>query len=222
MLTASVTVWAVRAYLSTKTDALENEFTPITYTNTSVRENDKTFTFTGGTATVDIDKAAWVTNNAGGDIKPVFVRMAVTASVYNTAGINVTTDYPVELSFPQAAAAWNEHWTKKGDYYYYNYILRPGESTEHLFDSVTLAQSIPKDYEVKINVMADTVQAVSDDSAGWTAKDYSTTEVDLAWNITPTLTYTPSGGSAISVPNGFTGDNAALGDETDLTIAAAW
>lgn len=110
-------------------------------------------------------------------------------------------------------------WTKVGDYYYYRKIVNPGESTAPIFNtgaysnqeitkvgdntvttdktgSIELvfpkATWLDKDCEVEIDVVADTVQAVSHDRSGWTKDDYETSEISSVWKgVTATITSKP-------------------------------
>ena len=197
---STVVVLVVRAYLTAKTNDKLNEFAPMTYTNTEITESKEGWEEKQDASSFDIyvDKNAKVHNLAGTDKKPVFVRVAVTYSVYSNEGINVTSDYPCKVLFDHNSA----YWTKKEgeDYYYYNYVINPSESTEEFFDldkyqldldgngenedySVKLDfdQQVPAGYRVEIDVIADTVQAVAIDSAKWTSADYTVAEMNKAW-----------------------------------------
>lgn len=198
MLVAASAVMVARAYLSASTDSADNEFAPMTYTNTAISEGilpgktktDDDYplesTLNGDTYTYTVPKTAITHNEAGGDKKPVYVRMTYTLSVYD-GDVNVSSSYPCTL-----VALENTNWTLRSDgYYYYNAIVVPDGDTTDLFGGqgvkFTSKKEIPSDLEVKINVIVDTVQAVSTDSSKWTAEDYSTTEVNTAWGVTPTL-----------------------------------
>lgn len=56
----------------------------------------------------------------------------------------------------------NDGWTLKPDgFYYYKEVLKPGESTENLFNSVTIKSSVQKDdiKDLDVLVYAEAVQA---------------------------------------------------------------
>lgn len=184
LLFSVVTVLVVRAYLTARSEEKLNEFAPMTYTDTAIVEPQTEFDLTGGANT--IAKSATVSNPAGSQKKPVFVRVAVVCSVYDSSGINVSYKYNCQASFTTA-----DGWTKGTDgYYYYNSIIDPGESTTELFGSdvsISNTSTLPSGYTINIAVIADTVQAVSIDSSKWTADDYTASEVSTAWGIAPSL-----------------------------------
>ena len=184
LLFSVVTVLVVRAYLTARSEEKLNEFAPMTYTDTEIVEPQKEFSLTGGATT--IAKSATVSNPAGSQKKPVFVRVAVVCSVYDLSGVNVSYKHNCQASFTTASG-----WTKGADgYYYYNSIIDPGESTTELFGSdvsISNTADLPDGYTINIDVIADTVQAVSIDSSKWTADDYTASEVSTAWGIAPTL-----------------------------------
>lgn len=181
-----VNVMVVRAYLTAQSDEMQNEFAPMTYTDTEIYES------TSKNLTMDtsyiVEKSAVVKNPAGGQKKPVFVRVAVVCAVYDPSGINIAYQYNCTASFTLNTADW----TKGSDgYYYYNKIVDPGEETSELFDGKSVkinnAESLPEDCTVHVNVIADTVQAVSTDSSKWTKDDYTVVEVSKAWEIEPSF-----------------------------------
>ncbi|MBQ9902298.1 MAG: hypothetical protein IJM51_07940 [Clostridia bacterium] len=198
IIVVSVTaVMVVRAYLTAITDNKINPFAPMTYTNTEIEEPTSSWPDTPQDTSYDvyINKSAKVKNLPGADKKPVFIRVAVTYSVYDASGVNVTSDYPVittdhdnELVFTQGT-----NWTAKQSdgYFYYNKIVLPGGQTDEFFGSavkVDFGKTLPDGYKVEIDVIADTVQAVSTDSSKWKelGGKFSATEVSLAWGKTPT------------------------------------
>ena len=191
MSVAVAAVFAVRAYLNAQSEEKKNEFAPMTYTDTNVEEPVTSGTIPSDNTDVNYtwtNKSATVKNSAGTDKKPVFVRVAVKYMVYDSAGVNVSTKYSdIGLEFTSPA-----DWTEIDGYYYYNKILDPGESTSDVFNgggvTITNADKLPEGYEVKIDVIADTVQAVSVDTSLWTADDYTASEVTKAWGKTPNIT----------------------------------
>ena len=70
-----------------------------------------------------------------------------------------------------------ENWTEQDGYYYYNRALRPGETTEPLFTTVTFAETMGNEYQnstAAIDVTADAVQTANNgetalEAAGWPA-----------------------------------------------------
>lgn len=183
LLVSAVGVFAVRAYLVAQSEQKQNEFAPMTYTDTEIVESQTKFELS---QTSTISKKATISNPEGTQKKPVFVRVAVVCSVYDAAGVNVSYKYNCTASFNTA-----DNWTLKDDgYYYYNFIVDPGESTTELFGSDVIirnTEDLPNDYKINIDVIADTVQAVSTDSSKWTSDDYTTDEIAKAWGLTPAL-----------------------------------
>ena len=105
--------------------------------------------------------------------------------------------YPVKsLSFTHAdgwSCKGDDGWAGRNDdpYYYYNAIVLPGTSTTELFGgdiTMDFDSKLPKDYKVEIDVIADTVQAVSIDTSKWkeAGGTFSDTEVKQAWSMKPT------------------------------------
>ncbi len=184
LLVSVAVVFVVRAFLTAQSEENINEFWPMTYTDTQVEEPRQNFTLQNGNVT--IDKDATVNNPAGSQKKPVYVRMAVICKVYDNMGINVSNKYNCEASFDIDES----NWQYLDGYYYYKSVLMPGASTTNLFDSnVTISNTdnIPSNYEINIDVIADTVQAVEIDSAKWTADDITVNCAQNAWNVTGTI-----------------------------------
>jgi len=190
-------VLVVRAYLTAVTNNKINPFAPMTYTNTEIEEPTSSWPDTPQDTSYDvyINKSAKVKNLPGADKKPVFIRVAVTYSVYDNNGVNVTPEYPCTISFAKASDDWTD---KTGGYYYYKYIIDPGETTTELFKQnnftvsganksvkVDCTKTIPDGYRIEIDVIADTVQAVSTDSSKWTSADYETKDAKAAWGSLP-------------------------------------
>ena len=172
---------------------------PMTYTNTQIEETVTSMPQPPSEQEPDIviRKRATVKNLAGSDKKPVYVRVALTWSVYDDEGVNVTSQYPVKsLSFTHAdgwSCKGDDGWAGRNDdpYYYYNAIVLPGTSTTELFGgdiAMDFDSKLPKDYKVEIDVIADTVQAVSIDTSKWkeAGGTFSDTEVIKAWSMKPT------------------------------------
>ncbi len=187
-------VLVVRAYLTAVTNNKINPFAPMTYTNTEIDEPEDEFSSTqDSNKDITVAKSAKVKNLAGNDKKPVFIRVALTYSVYDSNGVNVTSEYPIQgYSFPNNLGSG---WTELSDgYYYYNAIVPPGGQTTEIFGNdtnhsikVLLDKDLPDGYKVEVDVIADTVQAVATDSSKWKASDYTTDEVSKVWNYVPSF-----------------------------------
>lgn len=76
-----------------------------------------------------IDKVVTMKNTGA---NPAFVRVLACTTVVLADGSAGDTA-PITIDFDTA------HWTKSGDYYYYNAVLQPGETTKALFRTVTLS-----------------------------------------------------------------------------------
>lgn len=201
------TVLVVRAYLTAQTTAMVNPFAPMTYTDINIGEvvTEPTGT-TLGTDLV-VNKKAFITVAKTSQLKPVFVRAAINWAIYDDAGddaVNITALYPT------VTVQWNpgDEWTPINasdgtPFYYYKKIVLPeytsafsgdGSTTSVIKDgdvTVKNANLLPDGAQVRINVIADCVQAVSVDTARWKEQEnarFSTTEVQQAWGIAPSGT----------------------------------
>ena len=202
-------VMVVRAYLTAQTDSATNPFAPMTYTNTDVYEPTSSFTVNETTNT--FTKAIQVYNNEGDDKKPVYARVALVATVYDANGLNVTSDYPTITVTPPES--YSDDWAKGTDgYYYYKYILHPGDYSTALFGAdqkftiggITGSASLPENGRVDIAVVLDTVQAIESDSALWKdSPSYTTSFASNAWGAgADSLTTTRKYASAVTVNTG--------------------
>ena len=77
-------------------------------------------------------------------------------------------------------------WTKVGDYYYYNVVVKPGEVTAPLFSKVNVSKDLPNTYigaRYELTPKMDAVQANEDAvTSTWTdAGDISA--LLTAWNL---------------------------------------
>ena len=221
-------VLVVRAFLSAESDTLVNPFSGMTYTNINIDDTlsaDVTWTIPeGGSADFTVTKHAKVDVPASNELKPVYVRLMITTAVYESVDKNgvLADDISATLN-PPVYASWTLNttdWTKKTvngvDYYYYNKIVLPTDDangiTSDIFGNgnvtVKNGKNIPAGAEVRINVIADTVQAVSVDTVHWdknSSDRFSATEVTQAWGLTPTG---PSGGDLPGVQS--TGDGLKI------------
>ena len=201
---STAVVLIVRAYLTAHSGEKNNNFSPLTYTNTEILEqNGELYTFSSATEnpsthkySTTISKPAVVHNLEGKDKKPVYIRVAVKYNAYKLVvpddpnaqsyEVNVTPDYPVTLSFTPGNG-----WERSLDdgYLYYSYVVVPGGSTDPVFagDNVTLIMDKEPEDDVyfHIDLVADTVQAVSTDSAKWTSSDFEKTDAQSVWTSMP-------------------------------------
>lgn len=143
VLVIAVGVGGTLAFLTDKTDEIQNTFTP---TSAGV---DITESFDGTT------KSNVVINNTG-DI-PVYVRAMIVVSWQNENGQVLApapvlgTDYTMSLG---------SGWTENGIYYYYNSFVPKGGSTAPL---IVQAQQIKacadQEYTLHIEIIAEAIQA---------------------------------------------------------------
>ena len=182
-VTVTAMVLVVRAYLVSQTGSKTNRFAPMTYTNTDIYEPTSSFEYHDPTE--EINKKIQVKNNEGSDKKPVYIRVALQATVYDASGLNVTAEHPVTVTYPQTES----NWSKQGDYYYYKHVVDPGHFTTVLFgtNKITVAETtgkeLPNGCYVDIAVVADTVQAVETDSMLWAEENpkYTLAYVKRTW-----------------------------------------
>lgn len=211
----------IRAFLSAVTETLVNPFYSMTYTDINIDDSFNSATV-NWTKTNSDDKDLVITKHAKVDVpgsnqlKPVFVRMMVTTSVYDSDeedAVNISSKYPdVKLddsSFD--TTLWKKKTVNGVDYYYYNRIVLPTDDddgvTADIFgtaaNNVTVknGKDIPKGAQIRVNVIADTVQAVSVDTTDWKKYGFSKTEVQQAWGVAPTgdLPSATSTGSGLAV-----------------------
>ena len=112
-----------------------------------------------------VDKVVYIENTGTVDF---YARIALAMSVTGADGEPLSPDV-------MALHINTADWTKKGDYYYYNKPLAPGEKTEPLLKTVTFAADMGNEYmecTAKINVTAQTVQSRNNgdtvlDAQGW-------------------------------------------------------
>lgn len=203
MVVALAGVWAVNAYLSAQTGVTTNNFTPqkFTYTDIGIKEtiDDEATKYTlsvnGTTGTLksgDNDKYAQISVTAGEDKKPVFIRATLVMNIYDSNGANITAECTEKEITPAytIGSKWSSKTRADGlTYYYYNEIVVPGKTTEELFTAVSIANAdqLPDNSHVEIDVIADAVQAVSDDGQSWNASHYTTDEIYTAWGLRPTM-----------------------------------
>lgn len=85
-------------------------------------------------------------------------------------------DGETELNFNHITLNINtKDWTEKDGYYYYNKAVKPGETTEPLFTTVTFGGALGNEYmnaHVEVNVSAQAVQSKNNgdsalEAAGW-------------------------------------------------------
>ena len=82
------------------------------------------------------------------------------------------TDYEVDMG--------ESKWVLHNGYYYYTDIVSPNESTEHLFDSITVVDgATPKGYALSVELLSQSIQAEGTNAKG-------EKPVQLAWGVTIT------------------------------------
>lgn len=212
-------ILVVRAYLTAQSVELSNPFGPMTYTDFEIGEVSSQPTSSqwavesGAEENVkynlNVNKDAFVTVRKTNQLKPVYVRLCVTTAVYESAlsdAINISALYPdVQAQWTLNTGDWTAKPSTDGTnttFYYYNKIVLPeyigtftgdGSTTDIFASQLTIlnAKKIPESAQVRINVIADCVQAVSTDSSNWKEEEgahFTTTEVSQAWGIAPTGT----------------------------------
>ena len=122
------------AFLVTHTDQIVNTFQPTDVTCEIIEDfnADKT-----------VKKSAVVENT--GKI-PAYIRVAVVANTVDAEG-NITDTADVRDKLASSG------WTKVGDYYYYNGVVKPNETTGNL-----LAEGIDLN-DIQVTILASAIQA---------------------------------------------------------------
>ncbi len=143
-LLIAVGVGGTLAFLTDKTDEVQNTFTP-----TSVRI-DIPESFDGTT------KSNVQVKNTG-DIN-AYVRAMVVVSWQNDKG-DVYAPAPVE-SVDYEIDWYDSGWVEAGGYYYYTSAIEPGKSTSNLIDRAIQKQNCADgSYKLHIEIIAESIQA---------------------------------------------------------------
>ena len=125
---------------------------------------------------VTYDKVVSVTNEA--DSQNAWVRIKLEKVIELASGVEAETDPTLAIiNFPKESK-WK--WVEDEDYWYYTDILKPGDTTENLFETVTIDKNMGNEYQnstVKILVTAEAVQA--DNNGGTYTEIKSWTEVPV-------------------------------------------
>ena len=123
------------------------------------------------------DKVVSVTNEA--DSQNAWVRIKLEKVIEPALGVEAESDPTLAIiNFPKESK-WK--WVEDEDYWYYTDILKPGDTTENLFETVTIDKNMGNEYQnstVKILVTAEAVQA--DNNGGTYTEIKSWTEVPVA------------------------------------------
>ena len=99
-----------------------------------------------------VEKIPYVVNNGNVEF---FVRIQTEIRVRDVDGEPLSDEY-ISLDFDR------DNWTEKDGYFYYNEVVKPGESTKPLFTKVTFGTDMHNAYmnaRVEIDVQAEAVQS---------------------------------------------------------------
>ena len=125
---------------------------------------------------VTYDKVVSVTNEA--DSQNAWVRIKLEKVIELAQGVEAEINPSLAIiNLPKEEGS---KWVKDGDYWYYTDILKPSETTENLFETVTIDKNMGNEYQnstVKILVTAEAVQA--DNNGGTYTEIKSWTEVPV-------------------------------------------
>lgn len=116
---------------------------------------------------MDVSKIVQVKNTGGQD---AWIRVSVEKTITLADG----KDGEVDLSLVTYDLN-TEYWTEKDGYYYYNEVLKPGETTEPLFTTVSFSKEMSNMYQhsrAVVEIDAQATQAKNNgttvfDAAGW-------------------------------------------------------
>ncbi len=110
-----------------------------------------------------VDKIVTVQNTGN---NPAYIRVSVTKAIELAEGASGDPDTNLlTLDFDMT------HWTLQGEYYYYNEVLEPGQTTEPLFKSVTFDTSMGNMYQDSKAVITVSAQATQVKNNGDTVFD---------------------------------------------------
>lgn len=112
-----------------------------------------------------VDKIAYVVNDGNVDF---YARAEISMKMTDPDGKELSTQY-ISLDIN------TKDWTEKDGFYYYNYIVKPGEQTKPLFTTVTFDTAMDNPYmnaRVEIDIHAQAVQSKNNgtsalDAIGW-------------------------------------------------------
>ncbi len=150
------------AFLIDDTDPVTNTFKPTTMSSTVEEKFDgkKKENVTIKNTSTDVD---------------AYVRAAIVitwqdekGNIYPVSPVK-DQDYTISLNEGTGATAW----TKNGNYYYYNSVVKAGSSTENLIISCSPKDTTPVGYGLVVEILSSTIQAVP------------TTAVSSAWGFVP-------------------------------------
>lgn len=144
------------------------------------------------TGQVDIDLLEWANEDKTEpfeDLDGIMPKMTVTkiVEVKNTgvsdAWVRVQITKSITLTNPQLTPDLGlvkldlntADWTEDGGYYYYNRVLKPGETTAPLFNTVTFDKTMGNEYQnatAAVDIVALAVQSANNggtalEAAGW-------------------------------------------------------
>lgn len=181
LVAAVLSVSITSAYISAQTKDKNNDFSPFTTTDTQISEPN------GTEYTIDVsgtikDKEITVTNTAGGQNKPVFVRVKLVIMGDEVDGVQQFVDIGAIYG------ELNDEWVKGRDgYYYYKYALKPNEKTTSVFKDGTIKISrYANSYSFQIDAIADTVQAISNNAVTtdvFKEDDLTKEFIEKAWGV---------------------------------------
>ena len=167
LLTVVMAIGGTLAYLFTNTAPVTNTFKPAQAPN-EIKE----------TMTNNVKSNVYVQVPQNEKNVDVYLRVAVVVSWQDKDG-NIgpkvpvkDTDYEVDMG--------DSKWVLHNGYYYYTDIVSPNESTEHLFDSITVVDgATPKGYALSVELLSQSIQAEGTNAKG-------EKPVQLAWGVTIT------------------------------------
>ena len=118
----------------------------------------------------EVDKIPYVTNTGEIDF---YLRATITVRVTAADGSALSDEY-ISMDINHA------YWTFKDGYYYYNTIVKPGETTEPLFTKVTFDPQMPNEYmdaRIEIEIHVEAVQSQNNGDSPFTAIGWTQIEV---------------------------------------------
>ena len=155
-----VAVSGTLAFMSAKTKEVNNNFTPGVANITVSEPNGSSYTISNDNS---VCKVVAITNLStpvsGSNPIPVYVRVRLVPVMRHANGAEGTGE-PMNVNYNFVNPT---KWIPIGDYYYYNEVLKPGDTSKELINGATITSGIPQGEKLEIQVIADSIQTVSDD-----------------------------------------------------------
>lgn len=154
---ALCTFGATKAFIQKETEKKTNAFSPKKYTDVDIKEPNGNEYIINSDGELAKEKSAKF-ENPNNNTKDEYIRARVIGIIRNNDGSNVGIEPDLNFEFTNEAL-----WEKKGDYYYYKKIVKPGESTSNLFNDMKVGSDTLSKLEegqyIEVDVIADSIES---------------------------------------------------------------